>query len=228
MSSATRRLSSGDTLHIRTGVIQGIGPVGPRGPSGPQGNRGPSGPQGMPGPTGYVSETETEAQGSGTIPTGTGGALATWSSVHSDRAGIWDSSTSLSLSTGNWQGTFWVTMYKPSGSGSGFRKAEVFLGNNAIACVSQQAVQLTDTDITVPFTAGVQSGQDLTVRIYQTQGTTLTYKCRVWCSRIGAGVQGPMGPEGPEGPPGPLGPQGPQGPSGTLSPTTTFRDIGGN
>ena len=60
MSSTTRRLASGDVLHIRTGVLQGIGPQGPRGATGQRGEKGETGPQGMPGPTGYVVESVTE------------------------------------------------------------------------------------------------------------------------------------------------------------------------
>lgn len=227
MSSTVRRLNSGSTIHIRTGVLQGIGPQGPRGATGPQGDRGETGPQGVPGPTGYVSESATEATGSGTIASNTTGALASFSSVTYDQASIYSSATAFGLTTGNWQGTAFIRFIKPTGSGAGSRRVEVLAGSTLVASCTIAAPTDVNADITVPFTIRAATGLNLTVRITQTQGSSLSYESRLWCSRIGAGIQGPVGPEGPSGPPGPQGPAGPQGPSGTISPTTTFADLGG-
>lgn len=228
MSSTVRVLTSGDTIHVRTGVLQGIGPQGPRGATGPKGDRGETGPQGVPGPTGYVSESDTWATGLGTIASGTTGALAAFAAVQADRAAIYNSSTTYALTTGNWQGTAYIKFAKPAGAGAGSRRVEVLVNNVVVASSSCAAPTDIDADVTCAFTVSVPWGQNLQVRIAQTQGASLNYTSRLWVSRVGAGIQGPVGPEGPSGPPGPQGPAGPQGPSGTLSPTTTFRDIGGD
>lgn len=228
MTSTVRRLTSGGAIHVRTGVLQGIGPQGPRGATGPQGDRGETGAQGVPGPTGYVSESATEATGSGTIASNTTGALAAFSSVTYDQASVYSSSTTMGVHTGNWQGTAFIKFVKPTGNGAGTRRVEVLAGSTVVASCGQPAVVDLDTDITVPFTIRAATGLNITVRITQTQGASLSYVSRIWLSRIGAGIQGPQGPEGPTGPPGPQGPAGPVGPAGTLSPTTTFRDLGGS
>lgn len=228
MTSTMRRLSTGETVVIRTGVIQGIGPQGPVGPTGPQGSEGPQGPQGIPGPTGYVDESATEATGSGTVSHNSA-SIASFSNVVKDEASVYASATTLNLYAGGWQGTAWVRFAKrASVNGTGSRRVEVLLGGNVVAGQTVAAAPDVDTDVTVAFTVAPTSGANLQVRIFQSDGATLNYTSRLWCSRIGAGVQGPEGPAGPQGPTGGVGPTGPAGPPGSLIDSdTTFADLGG-
>lgn len=228
MTSTVRRLSAGSAIHIRTGVLQGIGPQGPRGATGPQGNRGPIGPAGPPGPTGYVDEAAMRATGSGSVSHGTP-SIATFASLTDDAAGIYDNPTTFTLKTGNWQGMAYVRFNKRSVDGTGSRKVEVITtGGVVVAATTVAAAPDDNTDVTVAFAMRANTGIGLQVRITQTDGATLTYASSIFISRIGPGAPGPIGPEGPSGPPGPRGNPGPVGPAGTLSPTTTFADLGGN
>lgn len=225
MSSVIRRIGSGETLQIRTGVLQGIGPQGPVGPTGPQGPEGPQGPQGIPGPTGYVDESATEATGTGTVSHNSA-AYASFSTVTRDEAEVISSATTFALYPGGWQGTAWIRFIKRVGfDGAGSRRVEAVLGGTTVASICVPASPDQDTDITLPFTVSPQIEQNLQIRIFQTEGATLSYSGRIWISRIGAGERGPTGPEGPQGPPGPTGPQGPAGPAGTLGSGTTFADL---
>lgn len=228
MTSTVRRLNAGSTIHIRTGVLQGIGPQGPRGATGPQGIRGPIGSPGPPGPTGYVDESAMRASGSGNVAHGTP-TIATFASLTDDSEGIYDSSTTFTLHTGNWQGMAHIRFAKRSVAGSGSRKVEIVnTGGTVIAATSVAAAPDDDTHVTVSFALRANTGIGIQVRITQTDGATLNYNSSIFVSRIGPGAPGPMGPEGPTGPPGPRGNPGPVGPSGTLSPSTTFADLGGN
>lgn len=226
MSDQIVRLGAGETIHIRTGVIQGIGPSGPVGPAGPPGPTGSEGPQGIPGPVGYVDESVTEATGSGTVANNANGT-ASFSTVVSDEAAVYASSTTLSLWVGGWQGTAWIRFAKRSGvTGTGTRRVEVLLGANVVAATSVAASPDVDTDVTVPFTVKPTVQSNLTVRLYQTDGATINYTGRLWVSRIGAGIQGVQGPAGPAGPAGPQGATGPAGPAGSyLDPDLTFADM---
>src|SRR5215831_14946849 len=54
MATNVIRLVNGGSIQVRTGVLQGIGPQGPRGVAGPQGIDGLQGPQGEVGPMGQI------------------------------------------------------------------------------------------------------------------------------------------------------------------------------
>ena len=50
------KIANGGTVIVRTGVLQGVGPIGPAGPRGFEGPAGGPGPQGAIGPAGNVVE----------------------------------------------------------------------------------------------------------------------------------------------------------------------------
>ena len=60
------RLNNGGVIQVRTGVLQGIGPIGPRGLVGPAGPQGETGPQGDTGPMGGISQYLSKAKVSAT------------------------------------------------------------------------------------------------------------------------------------------------------------------
>ena len=184
----------------------------------------------MPGPTGYVVESVTEVVTTGT-PTVNHNTVTvvSFSQVNRDDAATVSSATTLNLTTGGWQGTCYIKFVKRAGvNGSGTRRVEITVGGTVIASLAVAPPTDSDADLTVPFTVKVTSGTTLQARIYQSDGAAVAYSGRLWVSRIGAGIQGPVGPEGPQGPPGPKGDAGPVGASGTLSSTTRFSDIGGS
>src|SRR4051812_37067117 len=60
------RLVNGGTIQVRTGVLAGIGPSGPRGLIGETGPDGPQGPVGETGAMGQILQVQTKAVVSGT------------------------------------------------------------------------------------------------------------------------------------------------------------------
>ena len=53
------RLVNGGTIQVKTGVLQGVGPQGPRGYVGPQGPQGEQGPVGEQGQIGQILQQAT-------------------------------------------------------------------------------------------------------------------------------------------------------------------------
>lgn len=61
------RLTNGGAIQVRTGVLQGVGPVGPAGPTGPTGPAGPTGATGPAGADGEVSLTGAQTLSNKTL-----------------------------------------------------------------------------------------------------------------------------------------------------------------
>lgn len=230
MSSQVIRVSSGETIQVRTGVIQGIGPQGPVGPTGPQGETGPQGAQGVPGPTGAVIEFSTEVNAlAQSIASATTYTLVSFSQVVRDSLSSVQSNTNFALIAGEYQGTAYLSFSKQAGAAVNTRGVQVLYNGAVIAGQVVRAAPDLATDITVPFTVkSTVATQLLQVQAVQNEGATLSVTGRLWISRIGPGPAGPAGPQGAQGQPGAVGATGPQGPSGTIANnTTTFAAIGG-
>lgn len=228
MSSQVLKVSSGETIQVRTGVIQGVGPAGPPGPQG-VGIQGPPGPQGVPGPQGEVSEFSLEAAALSTAIASATESLATFGQITRDDILAATSGTTFQLSPGGWQGTVWVSFSKQSGvNATGSRRISAVYKGTVIDSVCVGAAPTFNTDLTLAFNLlSTLSTDQLQFTIEQDGGATLTYTSRLWISRIGSGPAGPAGPTG-VGTIGPPGPQGPPGPSGTIgNNNTTFASIGG-
>lgn len=231
MSSQVLKISSGEVIQVRTGVIQGIGPQGPIGPSGGQGEAGPQGPQGVPGPQGQVSEFSLEANALSTsIASDLTGTLATFSSVVRDEVLGVVSGTTFQLAPGAWQGMVYITFSKQSGvNATGSRRVSATYKGNWVASLCIAAAPTYPSGLTLPFSVLSTSSTDqIQFTVQQDEGVTLQYNGRLWISRTGPGPQGVAGPQGSLGPIGPPGPQGPTGPAGTIGTNnTTFAAIGG-
>lgn len=231
MSSQVLRISSGEVIQIRTGVIQGIGPQGPIGPSGGQGEAGPQGPQGVPGPQGEVSEFSLEAKAvSATAVASDTSTIAVFGSVTRDDVLAATSGTTFQLATGGWQGSVFVSFGKQSGvNATGSRRVSAVYKGNVVGSVCLGAAPTYPSDLTLAFSVlSTVSTDQLQFTLQQDEGATLTYTGRLWISRIGSGPKGPAGPAGGPGVVGPPGPQGPTGPAGTIGTNnTTFAAIGG-
>lgn len=230
MSSQVLKISSGETIQVRTGVIQGIGPEGPIGPVGPQGETGLQGPQGVPGPQGEVSEFSLEATASSSAVANDTETLVTFDGVLRDDILAVVSGTTFQLSPGGWQGTVWLSFTKQSTvDASGSRRVSALYKGQKIASVCLGAAPTYDTDVTLAFNLlSTVATDQLQIVVEQDEGVTITCSGRLWVSRIGAGPQGPAGPQGVPGPIGPAGPEGPPGPAGTIGDNnTTFAAIGG-
>jgi hypothetical protein len=234
VSNQVVRLVTGDTIEIRTGAIQGIGPQGNTGPQGPIGPEGPSGADStVPGPTGAVTHhaSLTRLITPATLITG-----ATSTGVKYDSTLIDDLDTSATVdNTGALTtitvpaGRYYVSAtlrFALIASPTGVRALEVYAGSTQITGDTCPGFSDYDTYLSAETVIDVTSSTVLTVKAAQTQGASLSMTDgRFSVSAVGPGIQGPVGPTGPEGPAGPASTV--PGPAGTLSPTTTFADLGG-
>lgn len=239
MSSQVVRVSSGEIIQVRTGVIQGIGPQGPRGATGPQGSTGPQGPQGVPGPTGYVTDFSSyftaSAQGIGTT-TITSNLPTAWSNmafgtVVRDELSAQTSTVNYDLATGDYTGVVYVQFQKQTSvSASGFRGVQVISAGVTVAQMLIPANTLVHTDITLPFALRSASASDvINIKVAHNEGVSINVLGNLWFNKTGPGVQGAIGPQGPVGATGPQGVQGPVGPAGSVANnTTTFATLGGD
>lgn len=227
MSSTVVRVATGDTIQIRTGVVQGIGPQGPVGPTGPVGPAGDPGPQGVAGPAGQVIENSFEAvlNTAQSVASGTN-TLVAFDSVLTDEFSATQSQTNYKPGVGDFVVTAYVQITKRSNVvATGSRTIRILKGGNVLAAVSVAAPPTVAADLNISTAMRNLSPDDIIqVQVLQDEGATLqVLTARLWMSRTGPGPQGPKGDVGPKGDIGPAGPQGPKGASGTVgSNVTTF------
>ena len=231
MGSQVVPLSNGDTLVVRTGVIQGIGPQGPSGPTGPQGDVGATGSIGPQGPMGQVNEFSTELKTTAQYVASTADTyvLLPFATVVRDELSAVSSSTNLVFGAGaSYSGTVTVN-YPKIANAKGSCSVRVVYDGTTIAQCSFASAPDDDTVVTVPFQLmSLDSSKILQVQVRQSTGGTESVTGRLFVSRIGPGPAGPQGAQGIQGPVGPQGPAGPIGPSGSLGDNnTTFASMGG-
>ena len=224
------RLNNGGVIQVRTGILQGVGPVGPRGLVGETGPAGPEGPQGETGPAGSISSylSSTKVGGTTAVAADTD-TLVSFGSVVVDELNAFDSATNISPNDpGTYQISAWVRFDLPANAGDGVRSLWLQSSvENTIARTQTLAVvdDTTYLDISWPhrtvqneiINVYVRSGDDLSVGV-SAGGVALV--------RIGSGPKGDTGAQGLTGPVGPAGPQGPQGPAGSGGGAyTTYGDL---
>lgn len=229
MSSTVVRVVSGETLQIRTGVMQGIGPQGPTGPTGPAGPEGQRGPEGPQGETGYVDDKCTLVQGGQQGVAGGEATLVAFSQVVVDDLSTQLSATNYRPRSGNFYLSAYVRFQHTDGSPTGYRTVEILQGGQVV-WADTRAV-LPDTaflDITVAGGIKITNDEEIVqVRAYSSDPDPIVIeRSRMWISPHGPGVQGPPGPRGPLGPVGPAGIAGPIGPPGNPDGYgSTFADL---
>lgn len=238
MSNTIMRISSGDAIQIRTGVIQGIGPQGPIGPSGPRGETGPQGAQGPIGPAGSVTDyalyATRSASGVGAT-TVTSNYPSSWTNlsfdnvVHDDLNAV-KSSVNFQFEAGrDYAVSLNARFFKSTGNGSGFRGVQAVYNGAIMSEVIVPAVTLVDTALVLTFGFRcTNAGHVMNFKVAHNESTSINVSGRLWINATGPGVAGPQGATGPAGPIGPPGVQGPIGPPGSLiDNTTTIAAIGG-
>ena len=240
MSSQVVRISSGEVIQVRTGVIQGIGPQGPVGPTGPRGETGPQGPQGIAGPTGavinyssyFTASSQSIATTTVTSNMPTAYSLVAFGTVTRDELAAQTSSTVYDFTpTADFSG--WVTIEfqkQASVNASGFRAVRVEYNSVLVAETIVAASTLTHTKITLPFAVrSTNSSHALSVKVAHNEGVSLAITGGLWINQTGPGPKGDQGDPGVQGSVGPVGAQGPQGPAGSIATnTTTFASLGGD
>jgi hypothetical protein len=209
------RLVNGGTIQVRTGVIQGIGPQGPRGVAGPQGIDGAQGPVGEVGPMGQINQL----QGKTTVATNNPLAANTntviaFGSVGYDDMSAFTSTTNTTLTAA---GDYILSAYlRFNDAVAGLREVWFAVGATTLVRTSRQSVAgvpfYVDLAVAYRATAG-----DVVNVIARSAAATGVSEGALTVTRVGSGPIGPVGVEGPVGPVGATGAQGPPGPPGSAN-----------
>lgn len=217
------KVSSGETIQVRTGVLQGIGPQGPTGPTGPQGLQGEQGPIGPTGPMGSINQLNAEARvvsGFTVAPDST--TVATFDSVVRDEISIITSGTTFTAPQA--MDVFfmvWLQFAAPTDLADSWRHVELY--SSAVGVFASQSLSAVNDgtnpiDVNLTATLRMSANQTAQVRVRHSDSMNLTVPTgRITMYRIGSGPEGVAGPQGPTGPAGVQGIPGPQGPTGNAS-----------
>jgi hypothetical protein len=211
------RLVNGGTIQVRTGVLQGIGPMGPRGLRGVQGNDGAQGPVGEPGPIGQILQLQGRTTvGSNTVVAANTDVLLAFGAVAYDDLSCFASSTNVVINNaGDYMLSCWV---RYDDAAAGYRDLWFLAGGSTT--IARKSTQITAgaacySDLTHPWrSAG--GGEIITVRVRSSAATGISLGA-LTVTRVGAGPAGPQGPTGPQGAQGLQGAQGIQGVPGSAS-----------
>lgn len=217
------KIASGETIQIRTGVLQGIGAQGPVGPAGPQGIQGDQGPQGVVGPTGQIASFSSEATiGTGTpLGSGTAGPLSFDTSVRDDLGVITSATTFTAPTAMDLFFSCWVQFNLPADAADGYRQLELRSGGSfATTLWAVNTIATVGVPTMLTFTTTVKATAGQAFQIWGKHNDSLSVSTgagRLDIYRVGSGPQGAQGPVGPIGPVGPAGAVGPAGPAGSAS-----------
>jgi hypothetical protein len=229
MTSAIR-LNNGGVIEVRTGVLQGIGPAGPRGlmgltgPEGPQGTQGDTGPQGA--ITQYLSKASVSAPNTVTADTDT---LVAFGSVAYDDLSICASSTNFTaVQDGDYLYNVWAKFSLGTNAGDSIRR--LWLNSATQGILVQSATTAVADDASYVHLSWVHrqlAAETVTVRCRHSDDVSVSLSDgAITICRVGSGPQGAVGPTGATGPVGPTGPTGPQGPAGSSGAGyATFGDL---
>lgn len=217
------KINNGDTIQIRTGVLQGIGAPGPTGPIGPQGVIGEQGTQGEVGPMGQISSfsSEVTVAGSTSLGSGTAAPITFGTTVRDDLALITSGTTFTAPSAMDLFFSLYIKFDLPGDAADGYRELQLRTGGSFATtqwAVNHNAVLGRVTYVNLTCTVKAASAQAF--QIWGLHNDSLSVgvtEGRLAIYRVGSGPAGEAGPEGPTGPVGPAGPAGPTGPDGSAS-----------
>lgn len=215
------KIASGETIQIRTGVLQGIGAQGPVGPFGPQGPPGDQGPQGIQGEMGQIASfsSELRVQSPGTaLGADTEGAIA-FAITDRDDLGVVTSSTLFTAPAAmDLFFSVWVRFDLPADPGDAYRRIELRTGATVLAAMSVIANPDVSTDLCLTTTYKAAQGQTFQFWGKHSDSVSVAVGAgRLAIYRVGSGPAGVAGPQGAVGPVGPAGPIGPEGPDGSAT-----------
>lgn len=224
------RLLNGGQIQVRTGVLQGVGPAGPRGQIGLTGPEGPQGPTGDIGPQGAIIQVQARANVSSTqtVTPDTNTNVAVGTVAYDDMSVFTSSTNFTTLSAGDYLLSAWVEIAKGTNNGDGIRKlswtsntAGLLAVNSCLAVVDDSTWLTCNTAYRAAANevlhVVVRSGDDVNVSV--TAGA-------VTITRVGSGPVGEAGPQGATGLTGATGATGPQGPAGSAnSGFATYADL---
>lgn len=216
------RLNNGGVIQVRTGVLQGIGPIGPRGLVGPAGQQGDQGPQGETGPMGAITQSMSRTKVGGPQSVGPStDTLVTFGSVSYDDMNAFTNSTTVTFpEAGDYLLNAWLQLELPTGGTAAGLRSVWFVSSveGTIARKQLSAATSDKSHVTLNFPHRAAAGETIKVYVRSGDASSISLSAgSLVVNRIGAGLRGVAGPQGPAGAVGPVGAQGPAGPSGTAN-----------
>lgn len=209
------RLVNGGSIHVRTGVIQGIGPQGPRGVAGPEGLQGGQGPVGETGPMGQILQLQgrTDVATNNPLSANTDTVVAFGSTGYDDLS-CFTSTTNITLTA---PGDYLLSVFlRFDDAAASVREVWFATSGTTIARTSRMAG--TGAAFYVDLTAAYRAAGGEVVNVLARSGAATGISLgALTCTRVGSGPPGPIGPQGTQGPVGATGAQGPQGVAGSAS-----------
>jgi hypothetical protein len=222
----TVKLVNGGTIQVRTGVIQGIGPVGPRGAVGETGPQGDQGPVGEVGPIGQIMQYGAAANVTTSNPVAAAtDTVISFGSVDYDQFNAFTSLSNITLTSG---GDFMLSAWlRFDDAAAGLRDIWFLSGSTILARSSRTS------------TAGAQFYCDLTTVVRATAGQVVNVLARsnaataiaagrLSIEQVGSGPQGIQGVQGIQGPVGPTGAKGDTGATGAPGAYPTYAALKGS
>lgn len=209
------KLVNGGTIQVRTGVIQGIGPVGPRGVSGPQGTQGEQGPVGETGPMGQILQVQarTNVSTTNSLAAATDTVIAFGAIAYDDPSVFYSSANVLLRDPGDYLLSCYLR-FDDAAAGS----REVWFQSQTLGLIARASRISAPggafyVDLTYPYRVAAPGNE--TINVMARSGQALNVSAgALTVTRVGSGSTGAAGPVGPQGPPGATGAQGPTGPAG--------------
>lgn len=212
------RLSNGGTIIVRTGVIQGIGPQGPRGVAGNQGSQGEQGPIGEQGPMGQILKRGglTRVGSSNPVAANTDTVVAFGAPGYDDDLAAFGPGSSVCTLTspGDYMLSVWL---KFDSAAAGSREVWFASAGSTLARASHYTGVAMDFYVNLAFPFRAVGGEVINTLVRSSVATTIAAGGCWAVTMMGSGPVGPPGPEGPQGPLGPQGAKGDPGASGTAN-----------
>lgn len=215
------RLVNGGSIQVRTGVIQGIGPQGPRGVAGETGSQGEQGPTGDPGPMGQILQLSgtTKVANSNPIAANTDTAISFGSNqLYDTISNPPASGFSLGAFTIGASGDYLLSCWlRFDDAAASAREIWFQTGSTMIARKSAYAGVGAPfyTDLAFPFHS--ENGGEV-INVLVRSGAATGVGEGAWTvTRIGSGPPGPIGPKGETGGVGGQGIQGQKGDPGSAN-----------
>lgn len=209
------RLVNGGAIQVRTGVLQGIGPQGPRGLVGQDGPQGEQGPVGDQGPMGQILQLmgKTSVGTNNPVAANTDTTMAFGSVTYDDLSCFTSTSNITLTAAGDYLLSAWLRF---DDAAAGSRELWFATGGTTIARATRASVAGAPfyVDLAYPYRAA--GGEVVNVFVRASAATAISLGS-LNVTRVGSGPPGPQGPVGPQGPIGATGAAGPAGPAGAAN-----------
>jgi len=223
------KLVNGGAIQVRTGVIQGIGPVGPRGAVGPQGQQGEQGPVGETGPLGQILAVQGR-----TLITDSQALAANTDTVIAFGGIDYDQQTSFFFSSSNIvlhdPGDYLLSVYLVFNDAAAGLRSVWFqsVTNGLISRTDRSSVAGSTFCVDLSYPWRCKAGEE-TINVLARSAQALNISAgALTVTRVGSGPIGETGPPGPQGPVGAQGAQGLKGDPGSPGAYASYDELVGH